>query len=76
MLSRFRPLYNLSVLRMLRMLLLLPATLFPQVPSSALAPGASIPPFSLPDQLGTRRTFNDIRGPKGAMLVFYRSADW
>jgi peroxiredoxin len=39
-------------------------------------PGTRIPAFRLPDQAGTPRTFADIRGPKGAMLVFYRSADW
>lgn len=38
--------------------------------------GAKIPPFQLPDQTGTIQTLESIRGPKGAMLVFYRSADW
>lgn len=41
-----------------------------------LSPGAKIPDFRLPDQNGELRTFADIRGPEGAMLVFYRSADW
>ena len=38
--------------------------------------GARIPNFSLPDQNGTVQNLASIAGPKGAMLVFYRSADW
>ena len=38
--------------------------------------GQRVPDFSLPDQLGTARTLSSIMGPKGAMLVFFRSADW
>jgi hypothetical protein len=37
---------------------------------------ATIPAFSLPDQNGITQTLASITGPKGAMLVFYRSADW
>lgn len=45
------------------------ATLGPQV-------GQLVPDFSLKDQNGKTWTRNSIMGPKGAMLVFYRSADW
>ncbi|MDZ4799197.1 MAG: hypothetical protein SGI92_13625 [Bryobacteraceae bacterium] len=45
-------------------------------PVGGLAAGAPIPAFSLRDQNGVERKFEDVRGPKGAMLVFYRSADW
>lgn len=38
--------------------------------------GQPIPSFSLPDQHGVTRTLSDISGPKGAVLVFIRSADW
>jgi peroxiredoxin len=38
--------------------------------------GQTIPDFTLPDQHGTKRTLQSIMGPKGAMIVFYRSADW
>ncbi|MEW5978976.1 MAG: hypothetical protein AB1898_24540 [Acidobacteriota bacterium] len=38
--------------------------------------GERIPTFEALDQNGTRRDFNSIRGPNGAMLLFYRSADW
>jgi hypothetical protein len=38
--------------------------------------GEKIPPFEAKDQQGKVQTFESIRGPKGAFLVFYRSADW
>ena len=38
--------------------------------------GQVVPDFNLPDQHGTKRTLRSIMGPKGAMVVFYRSADW
>ena len=38
--------------------------------------GQQVPDFGLKDQAGTTRNLNSIMGPKGAMLVFFRSADW
>jgi hypothetical protein len=38
--------------------------------------GDRVPDFSLTDQHGQSRTLASLVGPKGAMLVFYRSADW
>ncbi len=38
--------------------------------------GERVPDFSLQDQHGETRTLQSIMGPKGAMLVFVRSADW
>ena len=38
--------------------------------------GQQVPDFSLKDQSGTTRTLDSIMGPRGAMLVFVRSADW
>jgi hypothetical protein len=38
--------------------------------------GERVPDFSLKDQNGTTQTLQSIMGPKGAMLVFIRSADW
>lgn len=32
--------------------------------------------FTLPDQTGRIRPLKSIAGPKGTMLVFFRSADW
>ena len=40
------------------------------------AVGERVPQFSLPDQNGRVMDLTTISGPKGAMLVFYRSADW
>ena len=49
-----------------------------RVDVSKLGPqvGAQVPDFSLPDQTGTVRTLSSIMGPRGAMIVFMRSADW
>lgn len=38
--------------------------------------GERVPDFSLPDQNGKSWNLKSIMGPKGAMLVFIRSADW
>ena len=38
--------------------------------------GERVPDFSLKDQNGLAQTLRSIMGPKGAMLVFIRSADW
>lgn len=49
-----------------------------KVDLSKLGPqvGERVPDFSLRDQTGTMRTLESVMGPKGAMLVFNRSADW
>ena len=39
-------------------------------------PGTKIPAFELPDQHGRTRTFENLRGRKGLVLAFVRSADW
>ena len=39
-------------------------------------PGTKFPAFSLPDQNGKQQTLESLRGPKGLMPVFHRSADW
>jgi len=38
--------------------------------------GERVPDFQLKDQNGKTWTRNSILGPHGAMLVFFRSADW
>ena len=38
--------------------------------------GDRIPVIKAVDQQGKRRDFDDIVGPAGAMILFYRSADW
>ena len=39
-------------------------------------PGIRVPDFSAIDQAGAARSLDSVLGPKGAMLVFSRSADW
>jgi hypothetical protein len=38
--------------------------------------GTRVPDFTLLDQKGRSRTLASLMGPKGLMLVFFRSADW
>ena len=38
--------------------------------------GSTLPAFEAPDQNGQLQNLQTILGPKGALLVFYRSADW
>ncbi|MBI4886129.1 MAG: hypothetical protein HY824_03465 [Acidobacteria bacterium] len=38
--------------------------------------GQRVPDFSLKDQAGRTQTLQSIMGPRGAMVVFFRSADW
>jgi hypothetical protein len=40
------------------------------------AVGEAIPRFEARDQAGRLRTFDDLRGPNGLVLLFFRSADW
>jgi hypothetical protein len=48
------------------------------VDTSKIGPqiGAVVPAFEGIDQSGNRRTLSSMYGSKGAMLVFFRSADW
>jgi hypothetical protein len=49
-----------------------------QVDVTKLGPqiGDRVPDFSLIDQRGQTQTLRSMAGPKGTMLVFFRSADW
>jgi hypothetical protein len=49
-----------------------------EIDVSRLGPqvGEIVPDFSLPDQNGEIWTRESIMGPRGAMLVFVRSAEW
>jgi hypothetical protein len=38
--------------------------------------GARVPDFQAVDQTGASRSLASILGSQGALLVFYRSADW
>lgn len=50
----------------------------PAVDTSTIGPrvGAVVPALSGVDQFGRPQSLQSISGPKGAMLVFFRSADW
>jgi len=50
----------------------------PQVDVTRIGPqvGEELPAFTLTDQRGTPTTLPSVMGPKGAMVVFFRSADW
>jgi peroxiredoxin len=41
-----------------------------------LRPGQKAPDFSARDQFGKTQTLDTLRGAKGTVLLFYRSADW
>ena len=38
--------------------------------------GERIPDFQAADQSGRMQTFEDLRGPEGLLLLFFRTADW
>jgi len=38
--------------------------------------GSTVPSFEAPDQNGRLQNLKSVLGPKGALLVFFRSADW
>ena len=71
-----------GAMRHVALLLLLAAPMAAQQPPAvnldAIGPkvGEVVPDFELRDQQGTPRRLSSLAGPKGTMLVFYRSADW
>jgi hypothetical protein len=44
--------------------------------SIGLAVGQKAPDFSARDQFGKLQTLETLKGPKGTVLLFFRSADW
>jgi hypothetical protein len=50
----------------------------PKIDTSAIGPlvGQKVPEFSGTDQQGRSHTLQSSLSAKGAMLVFFRSADW
>jgi hypothetical protein len=44
--------------------------------SIGLAVGLKAPVFSLRDQFGHDQTLESLKGPRGTVLLFFRSADW
>jgi cytochrome oxidase Cu insertion factor (SCO1/SenC/PrrC family) len=48
----------------------------PDIQKLAPQVGTRVPDFTLLDQTGKSRTLKSLMGPRGLMLVFFRSADW
>jgi cytochrome oxidase Cu insertion factor (SCO1/SenC/PrrC family) len=46
------------------------------VPAVGLAIGQPAPAFSLRDQFGHEQSSSTLKGSKGTVLLFFRSADW
>jgi len=44
--------------------------------SSTLRVGDRIPAFRATDQFGKERDFDNLKGPNGLVILFFRSADW
>jgi len=69
-----RPLASIAALLCSLVLISAAATIDPQTLGPKV--GERAPDFSLRDQQGTPRTLRSTFGPKGVVLVFFRSADW
>src|ERR1700730_8992832 len=52
------------------------ATSLKMFTSIGLAVGQKAPAFSARDQFGRDQTLDTLKGSKGTVLLFYRSADW
>jgi hypothetical protein len=53
-----------------------PSTNHAAPPSVALEIGQRAPAFALPDQFGQEQSNETLKGSKGTILLFFRSADW
>jgi cytochrome oxidase Cu insertion factor (SCO1/SenC/PrrC family) len=53
-----------------------PSTNHGSAPSVGLEIGQQAPTFALPDQFGHEHTNETLKGPKGTVILFFRSADW
>jgi hypothetical protein len=47
-----------------------------QLTAIGLEVGHKAPPFSARDQFGREQNLATLKGPKGTVLLFFRSADW
>jgi cytochrome oxidase Cu insertion factor (SCO1/SenC/PrrC family) len=53
-----------------------PSTNHSALPSVGLEIGQRAPAFALPDQFGQEQSNETLKGVKGTILLFFRSADW
>ena len=73
-----RVIHTNSMIRSSFLLTLLAGELMAQTFAAKMGPavGSPIPPFAAIDQNGKTQTFASVKGPKGAFVLFIRSADW
>ena len=69
------------LIAMLKRCLLIVILLLAGAPAAAGIPtgpevGARIPEFTATDQHGVERNLKNLRGPKGLLLLFFRTVDW
>jgi hypothetical protein len=67
---------GLTLMRRTIWLTVVAAALWGQKISTGPEVGSTLPDFTAQDQAGRTQTLKSIMGTKGAMVVFYRSADW
>lgn len=72
----YRPERDFNMRQCWWLLLLLASAVNGQNIRTGPAVGQPVPDFSLQDQSGRTQTLKSVSGPKGTMLVFFRSADW
>jgi peroxiredoxin len=60
----------------MRLLALLAFALICPAAQTGPAVGSKVPDFDASDQHGAKHSLQSLMGPKGLMLVFFRSADW
>ena len=53
-----------------------PAAADSVAPAIGLEIGQPAPAFALTDQFGHEQSNQTLRGPKGTVILFFRSADW
>jgi hypothetical protein len=53
-----------------------PQPVLPEIQKLGPQVGSRVPDLALLGQNGQSRTLASLMGPKGLMLVFFRSADW
>jgi hypothetical protein len=53
-----------------------PATNHASASSVGLEIGQQAPAFALQDQFGHEHSNETLKGPKGTVILFFRSADW
>lgn len=49
---------------------------FKMLTDIGLAVGHKAPPFTARDQFGHEQSLDNLKGPNGTVLLFFRSADW